>query len=300
MKLTTSGALRVSPSELKDADLCMRRYRYKYVMGYKFPTKIKPGLAMGSVLHKVLERALNGDQNPSQLFFDEWDKYQQANLHGWDLDPYLKGLPEATFKIRGARLAENIASYFVGHEIVETEAHLSYQIDKFYEIHGYVDLINKVDGQLHLGDWKFGTTKKSAADVLAFWYQFAGYKLMARAKYDVDPIVFMHTGSVSLAGKPRADFTFEPIPAILPYEKMEIELIDRFKYLSDHVMKASDRCNPPEDYPQTGRSNKVCGYCDFAGVCGGIVEESSLPRNPEVFMPADDSVTEVDDAEPED
>ena len=88
MKQNLDGSLRVSPSELKCADECQRKYYYSYLRELKTPKKYKAAFAMGVAMHAALKRHFTKEIAPQgqTLLFQEFDALQKlAGATGWQI-----------------------------------------------------------------------------------------------------------------------------------------------------------------------------------------------------------------------
>jgi hypothetical protein len=164
--------------------------------------------------------------------------------------------------------------------VLGLEERLEMPLDSHHTLKGFLDIRYRgYDGRMKLADFKFGKTAKSESDVISFWYQFVGYRMMIEHMFGEAPDMAMFTGSISLAAKPKDPFKYNIIPVELNFKAMEKELVDRVHSLIEYVIAGSDKSDLKQHYPATGRSNGVCGYCDFLSVCTGIEpEENYLPK----------------------
>lgn len=288
MKLNQDGeTLRVSPSELKDADTCMRLYYYKHLKRCVIPKKYGPPFVLGLTLHRCLEAVFAGKTNEEawEAGMLYWENLRKEAKELWFKTEDLDKITEIEFQKRAKVLFGQIANAFLGNEILGREERVGIQIDKYHTLHGYLDIRHRdTSKKMRIGDWKFGAKAKTAGDILEFWYQFVGYKFMVEHMFGESPDVFMHTGSVSMAGIPKQIATYNILPVSLPWDKMWREIVDRVHYLVEHVITATDTDDVKRRFPQTGRCNGRCSYCEFIPICSGIEPEEKYiqPDNKEI------------------
>ncbi len=235
MKHNPDGeTLRISPSEMKDADTCMRLYYYKYLKRLKLPKKYGIPFVLGVSLHAGLESIFSGTvpDEAWKLVLAKWDSMRAEAGEYWYKPEDFDGINEFEYKNRAQVLFRNIANAFLGNEVLGREERFGIPIDRYITLHGYADIRHRNTAKkMCLGDWKFGAKVKTAGDILEFWYQFVGYKFMAEHMFGESPDIFMHTGSVSVAAKPKQLCNYNILPVELPFDKMWKELCDRARYL---------------------------------------------------------------------
>jgi hypothetical protein len=259
----------------------MRQYYWKYVKRLDIKTKFNFGLALGSVAHTALDRIIKTrdsaeKQLPGVIFQEEWKKAKEKAGALWLDQEDLEDVPESVILSRAGQLVSGVAAAYQGLEILGTEEHVVRKFDRYHELHGYMDVrFRTPDGLLEIRDFKFGKQAKSEGDIINFWHQFVSYPWMAQEVFGGEYQAAMHTGAISLAAKPKADFKHIIFPVKLDTKNMLVQLHDRMKYLVQHVLDAGCESDPVARYPHTGRAGGCCGWCDFANICDGTVAESA-------------------------
>lgn len=282
MRYLENGSVSVSPSELKDSDQCLRKYYYKYLRRLKIPKAMNPGLVVGKLLHSGIEKYLaphNTNHNVGSIISDAMVDLQRDPYNLFDEDSF-GGLPEPVLLQRLAPLLAHITENIQKDRVLGLEERLEMPLDKYHTLKGFLDIRYRgFDGRMKLSDFKFGKTAKSESDIISFWYQFVGYRMMVQHMFDEVPDIAMFTGSISFAAKPKDPFKYNIIPVTLNFDRMEKELVTKVHSLVEYIISGAEKENLIEHYPATGRSNGICSYCDFLSVCTGIeAEDKYLPQ----------------------
>ena len=128
---------------------CPRRYRYRYIDGWK-EKETRAGLLFGRAFETALG-ALFRNEDSGQTFFTEWSAHQSTELDYSRGDSWQKLLEQ------GIKLLE----LFVQHDRVEIQSprrnlqvRVSKQLSATSEFVGYIDAYGFVDGRRCLIDWK--------------------------------------------------------------------------------------------------------------------------------------------------
>ena len=304
MKYNNDGSLRVSPSELKCADTCLRKYFFEYLLGVKLPQKYKPPFALGTLMHRAAEMTFGKKTYEvgelSTLAFARKQLQEKVGPDLWvtneDFD-----IDQTLYWGRAEHLFDKLKRKLETVEIVEIEEHMSTMFDKWHMLHGYVDVSYKQqvgDSKvICFADYKFGDKIKTERDLTDFWYQWVGYKKMIDEKYDTSCKAIMLTGAVSQAAKPKDGEVakFGEIEVNLAYNKQLVtDLHDRIKVLVELVLNNSDRAADRKAlaarYAQTGRSQGNCSWCVYNDICNGEIDMNVLLGKDELI----DSVNAVE------
>jgi len=281
MRYLENGSVSVSPSELKTSDQCLRQYYYRYLKKLVMPKTMNAGLLVGKLLHGGIEAHLKSEApNSGVILQNELVKIQSEPLTLWDEDSF-GGLPEVVLIQRLSPLLSHITQTIHKENVLGLEERLEMPLDKYHTLKGFLDIRYRgFDGRMKLADFKFGKTAKSESDIMGFWYQFVGYRMMIEHMFGEVPDIAMFTGSISFAAKPKDPFKYNIIPVELNFDLMQKELVTRVHSLIEYVISGSEKSDMKEHYPATGRSNGCCSYCDFLSVCTGIEpEENYLPKD---------------------
>lgn len=279
MRKLADNTVCFSPSELKVSDQCLRQYYYKYIKKLYPVTDMSTGLLVGRVMHSAIEKLFLNDETVTPDYLgiikDCIQDIKDEGRNRWT-DATLP-IPEAVFATRLVPLLHAITSNIDRSTILGVEEKLQTKLDNYHSLMGYLDIrYQGHDGKTKIADFKFGKVAKSENDILSFWYQFVGYKLMVESMFGEDADVAMLTGSISFAAKPRSPYTYKVIPVELNYKLFTQELKDRANALTEHIINGGGRENLIEHYPPTGRSGGICGYCDYLSTCSGMQTENQL------------------------
>jgi CRISPR/Cas system-associated exonuclease Cas4 (RecB family) len=123
--------------------------------------------------------------------------------------------------------------------------------EEFYEssehmVRGYIDAIERVDGKVHIIDYK---TSKSAHLSAEYKLQMAIYLLLYQEKHHALPekasFFFLKHHSVEVPVE----------PALVELAKKEVSLIHAH----------TECCDQKDEYPM--QPNNLCSYCDFNPLC---------------------------------
>ena len=128
---------------------CPRRYRYRYVDGWK-EKETRAGLVFGRAFESALS-ALFQREDASAAFFEQWSPYEHIGLD------YARGDTWQVMYEQGIKLLELFAQQDrveVRYPSRNLQVRVSKRLSATSEFVGYIDAYGFVDGRLCLIDWK--------------------------------------------------------------------------------------------------------------------------------------------------
>ena len=241
-------------SQLSSFLSCPRRYRHRYLDGWK-ERETRAGLLFGRAFEKALA-ALFRREDVSVQFFQEWGRYEQVPLE------YSRGYSWKSMLEQGLKLLE----LFVQEDRVDVkypkhnlQIRVSRPLSSISEFVGYVDAFGFLDGRRCLIDWK--TTSARYPDqpdgLLALDPQLVCYSWLT-GEPEVAFVVFVHKRIPEIQYL-RCTITEE--------QRQEFELLAR-----DTVTQIEGGLFFPRSgirFPQN-----QCTSCSFVGLC--LNDEKSI------------------------
>lgn len=253
-----------SPSSINTYKQCPRKYFYKYILG--LPTKPSFHQVRGKIAHSVLEDFFDIDtsnitmenfenklkKQMQDLFLAHWQLNQQLlNSFGIHEDQakfyvsetllmLLNWLEQFIKRIKGSS-SGNFQEAFQKLTPLREQEYFSPEL----YVHGFVDAIERVDGEIAIMDYKTSTNFEIEDEQKL---QLAIYSLLYKKQHGKLPD---KAGIYFLRYKPRF---IQVNNQLLEQAKKEIELI--------HERTATDNI---DNYPL--KPSPLCKHCDFYSIC---------------------------------
>jgi len=250
-----------SASSINCFKQCPRKYYYQYIEC--LPSKPRPELVRGNVVHEVLEHFF--DLDPAGLG-NHWRSAMQSRLaqlfvkHWHAADDQWKTMGLSPVEL--ARLKEesvvmlmnwlnHLVSRMDSHPVAERFRQLvpmrEHHIEsKTHNVHGFIDAIETVDNITSITDYK---TSKSAHLSPEYKLQMAVYLLLFKEHFQKLPdkanFFFLRHGPLDV---PVDD-------ALVDHARLEVAFVHE---------QTVDAASKDEYGMQPG---PLCSYCDFCGTC---------------------------------
>lgn len=264
----------ISPSDLEDAELCLRKHWYKKVA--KVPEVMKGSTTFGTVLHGVVERYLRADDlgrdpdgNPVDLYPPGWEIATERDGRTDSINPLEQSLVK---KLVDAAIEEGILVRTPGREI---EWKWNFPAP---ELEGVVRLNGKIDVLLPGGAVDDHKTSKSMRYAkgkaeLKRSIQMVLYSMAAeiRGFQRGEPPIETFTLSHNVYCKDPDDLRVRRTSATLTRPEVDSTYTSRILPLMRRMVKVREvdkwhQVDPPLDM---AKACNAFGGCSFASICNG-------------------------------
>jgi len=260
-----------SPSSINLFKQCPRRYYYQYIL--KLDTLPSIHLIRGSIAHSVLEHFFDIDiqgldktnfEKPmktklQELFISHWHK-QEKQLNSLKLSSDQMKFYFTETMMMLLNWFEKLSAKVFAHkedDFAKVFAELTPEREKKYDseklyVRGFIDAIEKVEGEIRLMDYK---TSKRFKMSEAYRLQLAIYAVLYWETHGVLP---NQVGIYFLKDTGKHEYLIDVDEQLLEWARMEIKLI--------HL---KTRSTEKADYPKniTPLCKWSTGQCDFYDRC---------------------------------